>query len=132
MNMIELDAKQVPDTIVKDAFVLAQEYIDMMCDIQMQFASQFEVIPKEITYNKPSQAVLDFVRELFVDDIKNNMIGNTKVSFNERFYDFQHQVSEEAKDHIDDELKEDFTNAKIKMAVFQIVKEAIRDRTLGQ
>ena len=60
--MIELDAKQIPDSIVKEAFVLAQTKIDEMCDMQSQYISSFAISPREVVFNKPSQNALDFVK----------------------------------------------------------------------
>lgn len=129
INMIELDAKQIPDTIVNEAFILAQQQIDIMCDIQSQYLGQFELWYQEPTFNKPSDIVLNYVSELFSDDIKNDMIGNENTSFNTKFYEFQHTVLESAKELIDSS-DEEYTTSKLKMAVFQVTKDAIRDRTL--
>lgn len=132
INMIELDAKQVSDEIVKEAFILAQTKIDEMCEIQRQYLSAFSITTKAVVYNKPSWVTLDYVRGLLTDEIKNDMIGNTKVSFNEKFYEFERLVLEDAKAHIEDESKEEFSHSKLKMAVFQVVKDVIRDRTLHE
>lgn len=132
INMIELDAKQVSDEIIKQAFLLAQTKIDEMCDIQSQYLTSFSVTPREVVYNKPSQALLDYVRNLYSDEIKDGMIGNTKVSFNDKFYEFERMVMEDAKASIEDDTIEDFTTSKVKMAVFQVIKDVIRDRTLHE
>lgn len=132
INMIELDAKQVPDEIVNEAFALAQEQIDYMCDVQMQYLAQFTIETREVTFNKPSLALLEYVRGLFTQEIKSQMIGNTKVSFNKEYYAFQDYVFEQTKEQLEDETQEDFTNSKLKMAIFQVVKEVIRDRTLHE
>lgn len=130
--MIELDAKQVSDTVVKEAFILAQTKIDEICKIQRQYLSSCTVSPKTVMFNKPSSSLIEFVRGLYTDEIKNEMIGNTKVSFNDKFYEFQRLVLDVAKDHIDDETNEHFTASKIKIAVFDVVKNVIRDRTLHE
>ena len=134
--MIELDAKQVSDEIVEEGIVLAQDYIDRMCDIQTDYIKDMTITSREVVFNKPSSEVLEYVRGLLRDDIKNDMIGNTKVSFNERFNEFQHAVLKTTKDMVSNESfkknSEDYTDSKIKMAVFDVVKDAIRDRTLQQ
>ena len=129
MNMIELDAKQVPDAIVNEAVVLAQAKIDEMCDIQTQYLTQCTVTPRAGVFNKPSEELLTSVRELFTDEVKNDMVGNTKVSFNEKFTEFQHMVLNQMKDKSDDE---EYSSSKIKMAVFQVAKDVVRDRTLSE
>lgn len=130
--MIECDAKQVPDDVIQQAFILAQEKIDEMCDIQNQYLTQFTITPREVVFNKPSETALSFVRNLYTPEIKNEMIGNTKVSFNDKFYEFERMCLESAKEHLDDADNEEFTHSKIKMAVFQVIKDVIRDRTLNE
>lgn len=130
--MIELDAKQVSDEIIKQAFVLAQNKIDEMCEIQRQYLSSFSITTKAVVYNKPSQSTLDYVRSLLTDEMKNEMIGNTKVSFNEKFYEFQKFVLDQVKEHTDNNNKEDLSDSKIKIAVFDVIKDIVRDRTLHE
>ena len=130
--MIELDAKQVPDEIVNEAIALAQTKIDEMCDFQTDYLTKVEVQPQEVMFNKPSQALLEVVRGLFVPEIKNDMIGNTKVSFNTKFSEFQQHVMTELDAHIKSDDNDDYTHSKVKMAVFQVVKDVIRDRTLHE
>ena len=61
--MIELDAKQVSDDLIKQAFILAQTKIDEMCDIQSQYISCLPAVSaREVVFNKPSQTALDFVK----------------------------------------------------------------------
>ena len=130
--MIELDAKQVPDDIVNEAIALAQTKIDEMCDFQTDYLTKVEVQPQEVMFNKPSQALLEVVRGLFVPEIKNDMIGNTKVSFNTKFSEFQQHVMTELDPLMKSDDNDDYTHSKVKMAVFQVVKDVIRDRTLHE
>jgi polyribonucleotide nucleotidyltransferase len=129
--MIELDAKQVSDEIIKEAFILAQTKVDEMCDIQSQYLASFSITPREVVFNKPSQTVTDFVRSLFDDETRANLIGNTKVSFNDHYKLFERKCLAQAKEQIASE-DDDFTDSKIKMAVFDVIKYVIRDRTLHQ
>jgi len=130
--MIELDAKQVSDTVVKEAFILAQTKVDEMCDIQSQYLSSFSLSPREVVFNKPSQTATDFVKSLFDDETRANLIGNTKVSFNDYYKLFERRCLAEAKEQLADGENDDFTDSKIKMAVFDVIKYVIRDRTLHE
>jgi polyribonucleotide nucleotidyltransferase len=131
--MIELDAKQVSDEIIKEAFILAQTKVDEMCDIQSQYLSSLSAItPREVVFNKPSQTATDFVKSLFDDETKANLIGNTKVSFNDHYKLFERRCLAEAKEQLADSENDDFTDSKIKMAVFDVIKYVIRDRTLQE
>lgn len=131
--MIELDAKQVSDEIIKEAFILAQAKVDEMCDIQSQYLSSLSAItPREVVFNKPSQTATDFVQSLFDDETRNNLIGNTKVSSNDHYKLFERRCLAEAKEQLADSENDDFTDSKIKMAVFDVIKHVIRDRTLHE
>lgn len=132
INMIELDAKQVSDEIIKEAFILAQTKVDEMCDIQSQYIASFSITPREVVFNKPSQTATDFVKSLFDDETKANLIGNTKVSFNDHYKLFERRCLAEAKEQLADSENDDFTDSKIKMAVFDVIKYVIRDRTLQE
>ena len=87
--MIELDAKQVSDEIIKEAFILAQTKVDEMCAIQSQYIASFSITSREVVFNKPSQTATDFVKSLFDDETRANLIGNTKVSFNDYYKLFE-------------------------------------------
>jgi polyribonucleotide nucleotidyltransferase len=130
--MIELDAKQVSDAIIKEAFILAQTKIDEMCDIQSQYLSSFSVTPREVLFNKPAQVTIDFVKNLFDDETRSNLIGNTKVNFNDQYKIFERKCLAAVKDSSVELDSDDFTESKIKMAVFDVIKYVIRDRTLHQ
>lgn|GEM_PF-7014889 len=62
INMIECDAKQVPDEVINQAFELAQIKIDEMCDIQSKYLSTMNITTQSIMFNKPSENTLNFVK----------------------------------------------------------------------
>ena len=76
--------------------------------------------------------MISFVKNLFTDEVRANLIGNTKVSFNDHYKLFERHCLALAKEHIADDTNEDFTESKIKMAVFDVIKHVIRDRTLHE
>ena len=130
--MIECDAKQVSDEIINEAFLLAQSKIDEICDMQNNYLTQFTITPREVMFNKPSESTLNFVKFLFTDEVQSKIIGNTKVNFNHEFKIFERFCLAEAKEQIEDESNEDFTESKIKMAVFDTIKYVIHNRTLDE
>ena len=69
---------------------------------------------------------------MFDDETRSNLIGNTKVSFNDHYKLFEKRCLAESKEFIADSENDDFTDSKIKMAVFDVIKYVIRDRTLHQ
>jgi len=128
--MIEADGAEVPAELMKKACEIGQKAIDQSCDFQTAFLKELKVTKKEIVYNKPSEDLITFISNIFTKDKLNAMTGNSKVPFNELYSLYEKEAIELCKEHIDDKEKEDFTEAKIKMAVFNIIKKFIRSRTL--
>ncbi len=136
INMIECDAKQAPEAIVNEWFVIAQQFIDQTVQIQNDFLTHCTVKAQTVTFNKPSASTIAFVHGLFTSEIQTEMFGNTKISFNEHYGTFEKHAIAVAGDHrqtiTDPSMMDDYSDAKIKMAVFDVVKYAIRDRTLNE
>jgi len=132
INMIECDAKQVPDEVINQAFELAQIKIDEMCDIQSKYLSTMNITTQSIMFNKPSENTLNFVKWLFTEGRKNQIIWNSKVNFNVEYKIFEKLCLTQYKEQITDENAEEFTDSKVKMAVFDVIKYAIRNRTLDE
>jgi polyribonucleotide nucleotidyltransferase len=58
------------------------------------------------------------------------MAGNTKVPFNDLFSQYEKEALLAAESMAESDDAEEYTESKIKMAVFNIVKHFIRSRTL--
>jgi polyribonucleotide nucleotidyltransferase len=58
------------------------------------------------------------------------MTGFGKESFNDLYYKYEKEVLDICKEKIADTEQEDFTESKVKMAVFHVIKYFIRSRTL--
>ncbi|MEI7477320.1 MAG: hypothetical protein WCJ81_02035 [bacterium] len=132
INMIECDSKEASEELMKEAFRLGMEEIAKAHAMQQAFIKQCTISPKEIAYNKPSQALLDWVATVITPEKFSAMTGNAKVAFNDLYYQYEKESIVAAKEHIADETKEDFTEAKVKLAVFQVIKHYIRDRVLHE
>jgi len=130
INMIECESNEVPEDILKQAFVLGQKAIDESCDVQNNYLQLLSITPQEITFNKPSEDVIAYVSNVLTSDKLNALTGNSKVPFNTLFNQYQKDVIEIAKEKIEDNSLEDFTESKIKMAVFNVIKNFLRHRTL--
>ncbi len=132
INMIECDAAEVDVELLDKAFDLAQLEINKLCKIQTEFLGKNGIHPKTIAYNKPSDALMAYVQGIITPEKFAAMTGNTKVSFNELFYQYEKEVLEVAKEKIADDTAEDFSTSKIKIAVFNVIKHYIRDRVLHE
>ncbi len=130
INMIECGANEVPEDILKEAFEIGQKEIDKICDLQSEFLNKLIIKEQEVTFNKPSEAVIDFVSNILIQNKLDALTWHTKEPFNSLFYAYQDEVLEAAKDKIEDEENEEFTESTIKMWVFHVIKYFIRSRTL--
>lgn len=132
INMIECDADEANEDLIREAFRLGVEEMQKVHKAQSDFISQTEVHPKEISYNKPSDELLARVEEYLTADKFKAMTWNAKVGFNDLYYIYEKELIASGKSHIQDETMEHFTESKIKLALFQVVKHRIRDRVLHE
>jgi len=130
INMIEAEGDEAPKVLLKEAFELGQKAIDASCDFQTEFLKKLTVTEQEITYNKPSEALISYISKILTTDKLEAMTGNSKVPFNELFNVYQKEVLALCAEKIADAEQEDFSESKVKMGVFHVVKEFIRHRTI--
>ena len=131
INMIECEGLEFPDDLMKEAFTLGQKVINEACDLQLEFLKTLEIEQKEVTFNKPSDKTIAFVESIITEDKLDAMAGHTKVPFNDLFSQYEKECLEAAEEKAETEEAEDFTESKVKMAVFNVVKHFIRERTLS-
>lgn len=132
INMIECDAAEVSEELIDKAFALAQDEINKLCKVQVDFLAKCTIAPKEIMYNKPSDALLAYVEGIINTEKFLAMTGNAKVGFNDLYYQYEKETLTLAKEKIANPDHPDFTESKIKLAVFQVIKHHIRDRVLHE
>lgn len=149
VNMIECDAKEAPEALIREAFRLGVEELNKVHAMQNTFiaacvaADAHDITPKTISYNKPSDALLTWVGTIITPEKFAAMTGHTKAPFNELYTQYEQEcldavhahvatiiVPESLSDADKDALKAEFTSTKIKLAVFQVVKHYIRDRVM--
>lgn len=130
INMIEAEGNEVEKELLKEAFVVGQKAIDASCDFQEKFLKTLKPELKEIVYNKPSEDLIVYVGNILTQDKLDELAGNTKVPFNTLTSQYEKEVLELCKEKIDDAEQPDFTEIKVKMAVFNVIKHFLRHRTL--
>lgn len=130
INMIESEASEVPEDILRKAFEIWQEQINKSCDFQTEFLKKLTIHNKEIAYNKPSEELMAYISNILTADKLEAMTGNSKVPFNELYSQYEKEVLEIAKEKISDPEQKDFSESKIKIWVFNTIKYFIRSRTL--
>lgn len=130
INMIEAEGNEVPADLLKQAFLVGQKAIDASCDFQTEFLKTVTPTIQEIVYNKPSEDLIAYVSKILTADKLQAMTGNSKVPFNALSSQYEKEVLELAKEKIADAEQTDFTETKVKMAVFNVIKYFLRHRTL--
>lgn len=130
INMIEAEANEVPKDLLKQAFEFGQKAIDVSCDFQTEFLKKLTIDIKEVMYNKPSEALIAYISNILTKDKLAALTGNTKVPFNELSSLYEKEVLAICKDNIADNEQSDFTETKVKMWVFTVIKYFLRHRTI--
>jgi len=128
--MIEAEGNEVAKELLKEAFVVGQKAIDQSCEFQTKFLKSLKPELKEIVYNKPSEDLIAYVSNILTKDMLKALAGNTKVPFNDLCAQYEKEVLELSKEKIADAEQTDFTETKVKMAVFNVIKYFLRHRTL--
>lgn len=128
--MIEAEGNEVPKDLLKEAFLIGQKAIDASCDFQSEFIKTLNPTIKDIVYNKPSEDLIAYVKNILTQDKLDALAGNTKVPFNDLSSQYEKEVLEICKEKIADAEQTDFTETKVKMAVFNVIKYFLRHRTL--
>lgn len=95
-NMIEAGATEIPDQDIQEAFTLGQQHIDQSIEQQHEFLNQLNIEDKtaEIVINKPTQHLIEEVKKVITPTKLEEMMGNTKTSFNDLFYTYQQEAVE--------------------------------------
>lgn len=113
--MIEAEANEVPKDLLKQAFEFGQKAIDVSCDFQTEFLKKLTIHAQEITYNKPSEALIAYISNILTKDKLQALTGNSKVPFNDLSATYEKEVLEICKENIADNQQGDFTETKVKM-----------------
>ncbi|UFX83367.1 polyribonucleotide nucleotidyltransferase [Candidatus Absconditicoccus praedator] len=132
ITMVECNGDEVDTGTLMKAFEIGQENIKKICEFQEEFLSQFEIKPQEITTNKPSEELVGVLKKIITKDKLEALIPTTKKEFNEIVSGFEQESLEKTKDKIEDENNTNFTTTKVKSAVFNIVKEFVREKILNE
>ncbi len=130
INMIEAEGNEVDKELLKQAFLIGQKAIDESCDFQMKFLETLTVVPQNIIYNKPSEDLIAYISKILTEEKLQALTGNSKIPFNELSAIYEKEVLEISKDKIADAEQEDFTETKVKMWVFNVIKYFLRHRTI--
>ena len=130
--MIELEGQEVAETIVSEAFDLAQQHIDEMVDIQQEYLKLCAITPQDVVFNKPSPELVTKVTSLLEQQDSTSWFGSSATSFSQSMSEFQTFLTEEFASELADEDNEEYSASKLAMAGFQAIQHAVRQRVLSE
>jgi len=132
VNMVECDAHEVSDEILAGAWDIAQEHINQSIQRQVDFLKDRpgEDKSSKVVYNKASKGLVIRVEAILTEEKLTEFKRLNKEEFGEMYIDLGNEVIDAAKEMIADEKNEEYTKAKVKMAVFQALKNNIRKHTI--
>lgn len=130
ITMVECWANEVPTEILMEAFKLWQKEIERICNFQKEFLNEFNITKKEIKINKPSEEVINEIKKSIPEKYLHELIPSSKKEFNNKSNEIETLVLENFSEEINDWNNKDFTKTKVKMAIFKIIKEYVRENIL--
>ncbi len=132
LTMVECSGKEVPNDILIEAFKIWQKEIEQNCNLQEEFLKNFNIEEKTVSINKPSENLINHIKEnIDIEELQGFMSCNKK-QFQEKYKKLQQKVFEHLDEKIQENQESEFTNTKVKMAVSQIIKEFIREKILNE
>lgn len=130
INMLEAGGNETPIEIIKKALELAQEAIKEICEIQEAFLSLCSITPQQETKNTPDDTLIDAVRKAIGEEKINTLFGKVEKGDRDRmFREYETLAKETLAEQIASE-DNDWTEGQVGEAWFQVVKKAIRKRTI--
>lgn len=130
ITMVECWSNEIDTEILLKWFELAQTEIKKICQFQKEFLSKLKIEEKNITLNKPSEELLAYISQIITKDKLDRLIPATKKWFNDLFNLYEEEVLNSAKQQIEDEENQIFSNSKVKIWVFKYIKKYLRKRIL--
>lgn len=131
INMIECDAKEVDEATIKEAFKIWLDHVNKVIDEQTKFLSQLTIKTLTPTLNNPEEGLLNYIHSLFTQDWKEQIYA-TNADFSEVLSAFEDEVKACCKTKAEENPAMSYSSTQIRMAVFKVVKNDVRLRTLNE
>jgi len=94
ITMVEAAAKEVTEEIVLEAFKLAHEWIKKICQLQLDYAKQFNIKPLELIIQEPAEDVVKAVDAIVTDEMLDGIRGVTKMEVKDRIHEIENKLFE--------------------------------------
>lgn len=131
--MVEAGAKFVSEEKLIEALAMAQKAISEVCEIQLKYLSQYTITPLNITCNLPEDTVKESLADfLHKEKLIDTLYVKTKQELSAREQALKTKIAEHFKDKIDNADNPTWSKVKVDMALFSVLKKAIRTNILEQ
>lgn len=134
INMIEADGREAPNDIIEKAWDMAMDEINQTIERQKEFVSGIDVVSKtdKVVKNYPSDDLIARVRTVLTNERLSSIHRHSKEDFGDLYAEYESEVMDAALEYIADETKIDFSHSTVKKAVFHVLKDFIRSRTIHE
>ncbi|MFH1218352.1 MAG: polyribonucleotide nucleotidyltransferase, partial [Candidatus Peregrinibacteria bacterium] len=92
ITMVEAAAKEVTEDVMLQALEEAHKHIKTICQLQLDYAKQFEIEKKEATVVKPAEELVEKVKVLISDEDLDSVKGATKKEVKEVLHALEDKV----------------------------------------
>ncbi len=103
ITMVEAAASEVPEDIILAALDEAHKHIKKICELQLEYAKQFEITPIEPEIVGPDEDLIEKVKGLVKDEELDAINGKTKVEVKEKLHLLEDKILENFKEQIENE-----------------------------
>ncbi len=131
ITMVEAGANDVSPEIIIKAFEIAQKEIAKVCEFQEKFLQNFEIQKQQIIVNKPSEALIAEILQIVGNELP-NLFFKSKKEFWNLYQQLEDRLLDVFKEKLEDENNDIFTESKLKMWFFKVVKNYIRGRIFNE
>ena len=128
--MIEGEAKEVPEQVLKDAMVFANEIVKVQCEAQLELAAKAGKVKKEPTLTVVPEEMAAFLAEQLADTIEDACLIASKEDRGLALDNLKSGVEEAIFAKFADVMEEDEIGFKFNMAFNALVKKTIRTAIL--
>lgn len=127
ITMVEAAIKEVPEDIILQALEMAHKHIKEICELQLKFVKQFDIVKIEPTISKPSEealkAVTDFVTEEMYDSVK----GATKMEVKKQVHAIEDDLFEKFAKELEEKV---FSKGEFKEILNNLLEKRMRKNVL--
>lgn len=137
INMIEMDGTEISEDSIEKAFVLGQEMIDKLCQVQQDFLSKCEKkdLTSFATYNYPPEELKAQVAQIITHQELEKLYESSKTEWEAAFSGWRNQLRDFLKTKLADESITDkgiYTREKAYMSMELLVREYFKELILDK